>query len=202
MAVNKTTMVLTFKHPRVSRVTQEMEGRRYFAGIDPHIINVGDVPKLPIEVANSVERGDQVWLWSLPIIVVRKQKSGVGHAAQITLFVRTLASHGAVLIEGSTGRKTSSKAQLAAMVDEAHRIIVKGSKRLSNTGGKPGRKTKVWPSMEIEKAAGRLWKSKSFPSDNAAKRAIMDQWSELVDEKGKPLVTERLIRSIGPSGRN
>lgn len=69
-------------------------------------------------------------------------------------------------------------------------------------GGKPGRKPSYWPSDDVEKAARKLWFStKNIPTDAAAVRQIVDQWSDLVNEKGEPLVTERLVRSLGPSGR-
>lgn len=65
-----------------------------------------------------------------------------------------------------------------------------------------GRKRKYWPSADVEKAARKMWFStKNIPTDAAAVRQIVDQWSDLVNEKGKPLVTERLVRSLGPSGR-
>jgi hypothetical protein len=190
MAVDKTKMVLTFKHPRATRSLQELEGRRYFAGIEPHVIHVGDIPKLAIDVARVCEEGDQVWLLALPMIVVAKAKSGVGMQAQITLFVKALAGYRATLIEGSTGRTTKSRSQTAAMVDEAHRLIVKGGKRLPKTGAKPGRKTKHWPSLEIENEWRRKWKSKNYVSDAAVKR-----------EAKEAGFSERMLMRFGKSGR-
>jgi hypothetical protein len=192
MAVDKTKMVLTFKHPRTTRAAQELAGRRYFAGSDPHVIHVGELPKLAIEVARIVERGDVVWLWSLNMIVVRKSRAGVGGPAQITLFCKTLAKYGATLIEGATGRSSAVAKQEREMVHEAHGLVTKGGARLAKTGDKPGRKKAVFPSSEIETAARRLWKSKNIPSDAAAIRAAKEQWPE---------VTDRMMRNLGPSGR-
>lgn len=80
--------------------------------------------------------------------------------------------------------------------------VTHGGKRLPRRNVKPGRKSKYWPSDDVEKAARKLWFSvKNIPTDAAAVRQIVDQWSDLVNEKGKPLVTERLVRSLGPSGR-
>lgn len=202
MAVDKSKTVLTFKHPRASRALQEAEGRRFFSGSEPHVLHVGELPRLAIDVARATREGDEVWFWALPMIVVSRKKSGVGMQAQVTLFVKTCAANKATLIEGSTGRTTKSRAQTAAMIDEAHGIIVKGGKRLPRTGATPGRKRKTWPSDEVEKAAAKLWASKNIESDAAAVRQIMDQWSDMVDAKGRPLVTERLVRSLGRTHRN
>lgn len=201
MAVDKTKMVLTFKHPRSTRSFQELEGRRFFAGSDPHVIHVGEVPKFAIEVARSVERGDVVWLPALSMIVVRKDRAGVGSPAQITLFCKTLAKHGATLVEGITGRSSAVAKQEREMIHEAHGLITKGGMRLPKTGDKPGRKKKEWPNKSIEAAARKMWRSKSIASDNAAVRAIKEQYADLLDPNNKPMVTDRLIRSLGPSGR-
>lgn len=190
MAVEKTKIVLTFKHPRVTRSTQELAGRQFFAGVEPEVLHVGVIPPLAIDAANNCEAGDQVWLWALPMIVVRKEKSGVGQQAQITLFVKTLAGIRATLIEGSTGRKTTSRTQTAKMIDEAHKIIVQGGKRLPKTGAKPGRKTKHWPSAEIETEWRRKWKSKNYASDAAVKR-----------EAKEAGFSERMLMRFGKSGR-
>lgn len=204
MQVDKSKIVLTFKHPRVTRATQEAAGRSYFAGFEPDVMHVGDLPKLAIEAARNCEQGDTVWFWALPMIVVSRKKSGVGMQAQLTLFVKTLAAMRATGVEGSTGRTTANRAQAAAMVDEAHAIIVKGGKRLPKTGAPKGRKRKAWPNDAVEAAARKLWTSKkNVSSDAAAVRTIIDQWAHLVDIDGKPLVTERLIRNtLGKSGRN
>lgn len=190
MPVDKSKMVLTFNHPRTSRANQEIEGRRYFAGAEPDVMHVGILPKLAIDVARASEAGDQIWLWALPMIVVSRKKADVGMQAQITLFVKTCAANKAILIEGSTGRTTKSRSQTAAMVDEAHGIIVQGGKRLPKTGAKPGRKTKDWPSPEVETEWRRKWKLKSFPSDAA-----------VVREAKEAGFTERMVRRFGKSGR-
>jgi hypothetical protein len=201
MAVDKTKIVLTFKHPRVTRALQELEGRRYFAGAEPHVIDVGDVPKFAIDVARSVEDGDVVWLRALNMIVVRKDRAGVGGPAQITLFCKTLAKYGATLIEGMTGRSSAVAKQEREMINEAHGLITKGGSRLPKTGGKSGRKKKEWPNASIEAAARKTWRSKNIASDNAAVREIKEQYADLLDPDNKPMVTDRLIRSLGPSGR-
>jgi len=190
MAVDKSKLVLTFKHPRATRAMQELEGRRYFTGCEPDIMHVGELPKLAIDAARASEAGDQVWLWALPMIVVAHKKAGVGMQAQITLFVKTCAANKAILIEGSTGRTTKSRAHTAAMVDEAHGIIVQGGKRLPKTGAKPGRKMKDWPSAEVKAEWQRKWKSKNYKSDAA-----------VVREAKEAGFTERMVRRFGKSGR-
>lgn len=203
MQIDKSKTVLTFKHPRIRREAQEAEGRKFFYGHNPQVYHVGELPKLALDVARASREGDQVYLWALPMLVVTRKKAGVGMQAQITLFCKTLAANKSVLIEGSTGRTSSSRSQIAAMIDEAHKIIVKGGKRLPKTGAPKGRKKKEWPNPEVETSARKLWKSRNIASDAAAVRQIMEQWAELVDHKGDRLVTERLIRgSLGKSGRN
>lgn len=184
-------MVLTFKHPRISREAQEAKGRLYFYGHEPWIIHVGKLPKLAIDVARSTREGDTVWFAALPMIVVSRKQAGVGMQAQITLFCKTCAAARATLVEGSTGRTTATRSQAAAMIDEAHRIITKGGKRLPKTNGKPGRKPLEWPSPEVEAEWRRKWRSKNFPSDAAVIREA--------EEAG---ISGTLIRKLGPSGRN
>lgn len=202
MAVDKSKIVLTFKHPRASGEAQELDGRRFFAGHDPHVLHVGQLPKLAFDVARSVRDGDTVWLWALPMIVVDRKLAGTSHHAQITLFVKEVRGNGGKLVEGSTGRTSESRSQSSAMIEEAHKLVTHGGKKLPRRNVPVGRKPKYWPSADVEKAARKLWFSvKNIPSDAAAVRQIVDQWSDLVNEKGKPLVTERLVRSLGPSGR-
>lgn len=160
-------------------------------GAEPHVLHVGELPKLAIDVARSTREGDQVWFWALPMIVVSRKKSGVGMQAQVTLFVKTNAANKAILIEGSTGRTTKSRSQTAAMVDEAHGIIVQGGKRLPKTGAKPGRKVKEWPSLEVENEWRRRWKSKNYASDAAMKR-----------EAKEAGFSDRMLMRFGKSGRN
>lgn len=190
MPVDKSKIVLTFKHPRMTRANQELEGRRYFTGCEPDIMHVGELPKLAIDAARASEAGDKVWLWALPMIVVAHKKAGVGMQAQITLFVKTCAANKAILIEGSTGRTSASRSQVSAMVDEAHKLIVKGGKRLPKTGAKPGRKTKEWPSLDVENEWRRKWKSKNYASDAA-----------VVREAKEAGYSERMVRRFGKSGR-
>ncbi|MFM7010213.1 MAG: hypothetical protein ACKO0Z_12930 [Betaproteobacteria bacterium] len=193
MPLDKSKIVLTFKHPRITRDAQELEGRRYFQGVTPHVLHVGINPLLPLPVVETAERGDVVWLWALSMVTVDKRKAKVGGAAQITLFCKAAAKYGATIIEGSTGRASENKRQWAAAVDDAHKIITWGGKRLPKTGAKPGRKETPWPSDEVEAAARRLWRSKNIESDAAAIRAAKEQWPE---------VTDRMMRRLGKSGRN
>jgi hypothetical protein len=191
MVVDKSKMLLTFAHPRISRETQEAQGRQHFKGSEPFVVHVGKLPKLAIDVARVAREGDTVWLWALPMIVVSRKKAGVGMQAQITLVVKTIAAAKATLVEGCTGRTTATRAQAAAMIDEAHKIIVHGGKRLPKTNGKPGRKPLEWPSPEVEAEWRRKWRSKNFPSDAAVIREA--------EEAG---ISGTLIRKLGPSGRN
>lgn len=193
MAVDKSKIVLTFKHPRATHEAQELEGRRYFAGCDPHVLHVGQLPKLAFDVARSVREGDTVWLWALPMIVVNRKLAGTRHHAQITLFCKEVRGNGGTLVEGSTGRTSESRSQTAAMIEEAHNLVTHGGKKLPRRNVPAGRKPKPWPSPEIETAARRLWKSKNIESDAAAIREAKEQW---------PDVTERMMRNLGKSGRN
>lgn len=190
MIVDKSKTVLTFKHPRIKREAQEAEGRKFFYGHNPQVYHVGELPKLALDVARASREGDQVWLWALPMIVVDRKRAGVGMQAQITIFCKTLAASKATLIEGSTGRTSSSRSQSAAMIDEAHKIIVQGGRRLPKTGAKPGRKTKDWPSPEVKAEWLRKWKSKNYASDAA-----------VVREAKEAGYTERMVRRFGKSGR-
>lgn len=191
--MDKSKIVLTFKHPRISREAQELEGRRYFAGHDPHVLHVGQLPKLALDVAKSVRDDDTVWLWALPMIAVDRKSAGASHHAQITLFCKEVRGNRATLVEGSTGRTSESRSQASAMIEEAHKIVTQGGKRLPKRNVPAGRKPKRWPSLEVEAAAKRLWKSKNIDSDAAAIREAMEAW---------PDVTERMMRNLGKSGRN
>jgi hypothetical protein len=193
MAVDKSKVVLTFKHPRSTRLAQELEGRRYFAGSVPHVLHVGQLPKLALDVAKSVREGDTVWLWALPMIVVDRKTAGASHHTQITLFCKEVRGNGGRIVEGSTGRTSESRSQASAMIEEAHKIATHGGKKLPRRNVPAGRKPKPWPSDEVEAAARRLWKSKNIESDAAAIREAQEQW---------PDVTERMMRNLGKSGRN
>lgn len=193
MAVDKSKIVLTFKHPRSSREAQERDGRRYFAGHDPHVLHVGQLPKLAFDVARSVREGDTVWLSALPMIVVDRKTAGTSHHTQITLFCKEVRANGGRLVEGSTGRTSDSRSQASAMIEEAHKIVTHGGKRLPRRNVPAGRRPKPWPSPEVEAAARRLWLSKNIQSDAAAIREAMETW---------PDVTERMMRNLGKSGRN
>ncbi|MBK8467791.1 MAG: hypothetical protein IPL32_18420 [Chloracidobacterium sp.] len=117
----------------------------------------------------------------------------IGGAAQITMFIKTLAANRAILVEGSTGRTTATRKQTTAMIEEAHSIIASGNKRLPATGAKPGRKKALFPSSAIEDAARKLWLSKNIPSDMAAIREAKETWPDVV--------TDKMMRNLGPSGR-
>jgi hypothetical protein len=201
MSVDKSKMVLTFKHPRISRGEQERLGRAHFTGIEPHVLHVGVLPKLSIDVARATREGDEVWFYGLNMIVApRKDAEEIG-ATQITMFIKTIAANRATGIEGISGRTTAKRSQCTAMVNEAHTVIGRGGKRLPRSGKPAGRRPKYWPTEKIKADALKMWTSKNIPSDAAAVREIMARWDDLVDDKGKPLITERLIRTLGDSGR-
>jgi hypothetical protein len=193
MTLDKSKIVLTFDHPRVSRETQEAAGRRHFWGLDPQVWHVGKLPPLALDVAKAARDGDVIWLWALPMIGAKTRLAGVGGAAQITLFCAACAANKSTIVEGSTGRSSAVRRQKQAMVEEAHKIVTRGGKRLPKTGAGPGRKRVGFESVEIERAAALLWRSKNIASDHAAIREIRETW---------PGVTERAIRNLGPSGRN
>lgn len=193
MHVDKSKTVLIFKHKKIALEVQERAGRRHFDGLEPHVLHVGKLPKLAIDVARSAREGDEVWLWALPMIVVQRRIAEISGAAQITMFIKTLAANRATLVEGSTGRTTATRRQMHAMIEEAHSIIASGNRRLPATGAKPGRKKAIFPTSQIEAAARRMWLSKNITSDAAAIREAMETW---------PDVTERMMRNLGKSGRN
>lgn len=193
MQVDKSKTVLIFKHKKVALEVQERAGRRYFDGSEPHVLHVGRLPKLAIDVARSAREGDTVWLWALPMIVVDRRIAEISGAAQITMFIKTLAANRAILVEGSTGRTTATRKQTTAMIEEAHSIIASGNKRLPATGAKPGRKKALFPSSAIEEAARKLWLSKNITSDMAAIREAKETWPDVV--------TDKMMRNLGPSGR-
>jgi hypothetical protein len=201
MVMDKSKTVVTFKHPRISRADQERLGRAYFKDVEPHVLHVGVLPKLAIDVARASREGDVIWLYGLSMVCASRKEAEVIGPAQITLFVKAVAANQAMIVEGATGRSTANKKQCSAMIEEAHVIVGRSGKRLPRTGKGPGRNRKFWPSAEVETAALKMWKSKNIRSDAAAVREIMERFSDLVNDKGKPLVTERLIRTLGNSGR-
>lgn len=193
MQVDKSKTVLIFKHKKVALEVQERAGRRYFDGSEPHVLHVGRLPRLVLDVARSAREGDVVWLWALNMIVVDRRVAEIGGAAQITMFIKTLAANRAMLVEGSTGRTTATRKQTTAMIEEAHSIIARGNKRLPATGARPGRKKALFPSSAIEEAARKLWLSTNIASDMAAIREAKETWPDVV--------TDKMMRNLGPSGR-
>jgi hypothetical protein len=191
MGMDKSKIVLTFKHPRIPRSRQEAEGRAFFGLIEPQVHHVGELPKLAIEAAKATREDDIVWVYALPMIVVSRKLAEVGHHAQITLFTETIHANRATLIEGSTGRTSAKWRERKAMVEEAHKIVTRGGKRLPVTGKSAGRPRNVWPSPQIEDEWRRKWNSKNYASDAA-----------VIREAKLAGLTERLIRSLGKSARN
>jgi len=191
MVLDKSKMLLTFKHPRVSRPKQEQMGRAFYGMVEPHVLHVGELPKLAIEAAKATREGDIVWVFALPVIVTSRKIAEVGQHTQITLFTETIHANRATLVEGSTGRTTANWRQRNAMMDEAHKIVTWGGKRLPSTGKPAGRPKNVWPSPAVEAEWRRKWNSKNYKSDAAVIREAK--------EAGIP---ERLIRSLGTSARN
>lgn len=184
-------MLLTFKHPRVKREKQEAEGRKFYGMVEPHVLHVGELPKLAIDAAKATREGDIVWVFALPMIVATRKLAEVGQHAQITLFTETIRGNGATLIEGSTGRSSAKWRQRNAMIDDAHRIITWGGKRLPSTGKPAGRPKNEWPSPSVEAEWRRKWNSKNYRSDAA-----------VIREAKEVGISERLIRSLGKSARN
>lgn len=184
-------MVLTFKHPRIKREKQEALGRQFFGGIEPAVYHVGELPKLAIEAAKATREGDIVWVFALPVIVTSRKIAEVGQHTQITLFTETIHANRATLIEGSTGRTTAKWRERKAMVEEAHKIVTWGGKRLPSTGKPAGRPKNVWPSPQIKDEWQRKWNSKNYRSDAA-----------VIREAKEVGLSERLIRSLGTSARN
>jgi hypothetical protein len=198
MAVDKTKCGLTFKHPRVSRDHQESALRDAGAS---WIVHVGiDCPSWRAVVDNC-EPGDVVYVYACAMIPAPVKKDGTGLAAQWTQFNTQMAIRRATYVEVLTGRSSKHLKSRNELIAETQKWLAHHGKRipLKTTPGRPKVK---WPNDEVRKSASKLWTSKNVPSDAAAKRAIVEQWADLVDHKGKPLVTDRLIMSLGPSGRN
>jgi hypothetical protein len=202
MAVDKSKIVLTFKHPRMSRGEQERLGRAYFSGVEPQVFHVGELPPLAQDVALASREDDVVWFYALPMIVADRKKAEAIGVTQIALFISTLKAHRAVGVEGISERSTAAWRQCKAMLDEANKIVGRGGKRLPRSGNPAGRRPKYWPTEKIKADALKMWKSRSISSDAAAVRAIMEMFDDLRDDRNKPLITERLIRTLPPSGRN
>lgn len=184
-------MLLTFKHPRVSRAKQEQMGRAFYGMVEPHVLHVGELPKLAIEAAKATREGDTVWLYALPMIVEARKLAEVGQHAQITLFTEAIHANRATLIEGSTGRSSAKWRQRNAMIDDAHRIVTHGGKKLPRTGKPAGRPKVDWPSPTVKAEWIRKWNSKNYASDAA-----------VIREAKEIGLSERLIRSLGKSARN
>jgi hypothetical protein len=78
------------------------------------------------------------------------------------------------------------------MIVDAHRIISHGGMKFPKTGAKPGPKEAAFPNPDVEAMALKLWTSGDISSDKAAIRIIRMLW---------PVVTDRLVRKLGASGR-
>ena len=193
MAVDFDKIILTFDHPRMTRDAQLAGGRLHFRGFEPRVFHVGMLPRLAIDVANAAQKGDEYWGYALPMIVTSQKKAGSGMPAQLSAFWATLERNGGVFIEGCTGRSTANKKQADAMFDEAHKIITRGGKRLPRMDIAAGRKRKTFPAQEVELLAGIVWRSPNVSSDLAAIRLCKELWPNQI--------SDRLIRSLGPSGR-
>lgn len=199
MHVDKSHCGLTFKHPRVSREFQESELRKAGAS---WVLHVGKDCLNWRQATDQLEKGDVLYIYSGPMVPRPRAKSGIPLHTDWTNFIGELHLRGATLVEVSTGRRSTNRKEFNALNKETHELLRQGGKRLPKTLRRIGRKPKEWPSDEIREAALKLWRSRAIASDSAAVRAIMDQWSDLVDAKKKPLVTERLIRTLPRSGRN
>lgn len=198
MAVDKTKCGLTFKHPRVSRAHQDSALRDAGAS---WIVHVGiDCPSWRAVVDNC-EPGDVVYVYACAMIPAPVKKDGTGLAAQWTQFNTQMAIRRATYVEVLTGRNSKSLKGRNELIAETQKWLAHHGKRIPLKRG-PGAPQKTWPNEQVKASALKLWKSRDIPSDAAALRAIMEQWADLVDHNGKPLVSERLVRNLGPSGRN
>ena len=199
MIVDKSHCGLTFRHPRVSRVHQEAELRKAGAS---WVLNIGvDCPSWR-HATDQLEPGDVLYIYSGPMVPLTRAKTGRPLHVEWSNFMSEVHLRGAVLVEVSTGRRSNVRKELNALNTETHSLLRQGGRRLPKTATRHGRKPKVWPSDDVKAAAFKLWKSKNIESDKAAVRQIMEQWADLVDDKGRPLVTERLVRKFPRSGRN
>jgi len=204
MAVKNLKIGLTFRHPRVTRGFQESALRAAGATV---IHNVGvDCPSA-LHAAKDMEPGDVILVYACTMVPPPRKKSGLPLHTVWTEFIATVHLRGYVL-EVSTGRRSNVRAEFKAMNAETHELLRQGGRRLPKSNAPRGGQRKQWPSTpkqsadEIREAALRLWNSKSIKHDTAAIRVIMDQFSHLVDTKGEPLITERMIRALGKSWRN
>lgn len=200
MQVDKSKIILINKHPRANIEAQRELGLKMFP--DGHVIELGKICLNAIQAAKSFREDDRVWFYALGVLVVAPRKAdGLPQNAQLTELMAAVP-RGVVMFEGATGRTTADPKQRRAMIKEAHANIRQGGKRLPKGSLKSGRPTKRWPSIEVREAATKMWNSRNIPTDAAAVREIMARYSDLVDDKGNPRVTDRLIRGLGKTHRN
>lgn len=189
MIVDKSKIGLTFRHPRVSRETQEAALRADGA---QWIVHVGEITPDWQDPVRQLRPGDVMRVYACVMVPAPRGELGP-QAAQWTAFAKGVHERGTYIIEVSTGRKSNNPKQWRAMNLETHAAFRKGGKQLPKGIRPSGRPKKLWASPEIESAARKLWKSKNIESDAAAIREAIETW---------PGVTERMMRGLGPSGRN
>lgn len=187
MIVDKSKLGLTFKHPRMTRPSQEIKLRE--AGAQ-WIVHVGQQIPTWQEPAKQVRPGDTVFICAGSMVPAPVAKMGMTRPGQWAAFMTEVHKRGGIVVEVLTGRKSSNLAQQKAMNDETVKLLKRSGAPLPEAVTKPGRKPNEWPSVEARNHAFAIWTNKDFPSDKAAIRNA---------PKG---VTERMMRNFGPSGRN
>lgn len=188
MIVDKSKIGLTFAHPRVKRETQELAIREAGAS---WIVHVGKDPPDWRAPVRQLRPGDTIYVYAC--VMLPSPRDDLSKAAQWTAAVRGIHERGATLIEVATGLKSSVPAQWRSMNRETHAAFKKTGMPLPKGIMPKGRRRKTWIDEYTKATALRLWRSKNIPSDAAAIREAKDTL---------PGITDRLMRSLGPSGRN
>lgn len=187
MLVDKSKIGLTFKHPRVTRETQE--AALIGAGAS-WIVHVGKDPATWQPPVAQLQPGDVLYVYAAPMIPAPRKLLGMP-GAQWTDFSKGVHERRAYMIEVLTGRRSNVRREWLALNKETHDILRHGGKRLPDTGRKPGRPAVEWPNEKTRVEWARKWKSRNYTTDTA-----------VVREAKEAGLSERLIRKLGPSGRH
>lgn len=162
MNVDKTKIVLTFAHPRVSREYQEAQGRLYFP--NGWVLHVGIKPATWNDVLKEVGPGTALWVHGAPMIAASKKKTGLPLVTQWSLFKSELHKRGGYLIEGLTGLKSNIEADNRKLHATTVQLLRGGlGKKLPSSGDGPGRKGAI--ATDVIKA---MWTSRAYTTNEAA----------------------------------
>lgn len=186
MIVDKSKCGLTFKHPRMTRTSQEIKLRE--AGAQ-WIVHVGKTAQTWQDVAKQVEPGDVLYICAGCMVPAPVAQMGMTRPGQWAAWMTEVHKRGGTVFEVLTGRKSHILKDQKAMNDETVRLLKRSGAPLPGAATTRGRKRSEWPSVEVRNQAFLIWVNKDFPSDAAAIR------------NAPAGVSERMMRSFGPSGR-